>query len=133
MKITSLAISAAAAALTASMPSATARISSPEGEQVDIKNGNGQSGGVGGIHPVTSMDDPRLRNPWAGLNVHSSSAQQQQRQLKKPTASARPPAKEKPNKPDKGGGPGGPATSTPTPAPANAHKAIIVGAGPGGW
>lgn len=127
MKITSLALSAAVLALT--VPSVTARISSPpEAEQLDIKNG--QTGG--GVHPVTSMDDPRLRNPWAGLNVHSSSAQQkQQRHL------ARPPAKEKPNKPDKGGGgPGGPGTIAPTPGPAppaNVYKAIIVGAGPGGW
>ena len=85
----------------------------------------------GGVHPVTSMDDPRLRNPWAGVHVdvHSSHAQ---RSLKRNEAAGQ----AKPEKPGKPGGGGGGGRPAPAPGPTpqgKVYKAIIVGAGPGGW
>ena len=77
----------------------------------------------GSTHPIQSLDDPRLKNPWVGAPVPVSVAAEEsteERQLRgKPPPTPGPPR-------------GPPQNNTPGPTPGKIWHAIIVGAGPGG-
>ena len=89
------------------------------------------------VHPIVSMDDPRLLNPWSGVpgavEPSKSIEEKEQRNLrngKKPDNTPGPPGGGGGGGGGGSGG-GGPST-TPPPPPADTWHAIIVGAGPGG-